>query len=68
MNLLKKLAEEGQGVASGEPQRNPAVASKSFRGSSSTNDNGDVSTSATSEVTSENGTEYSSSSLHDKMQ
>ncbi|XP_009600674.1 protein ROOT HAIR DEFECTIVE 3-like isoform X2 [Nicotiana tabacum] len=68
MNLLRKLAEEGQGVASGETQRNPAVASKSFRGSSSTNDNGDVSTSATSEVTSENGTEYSSSSLHDKMQ
>ncbi|XP_009769230.1 protein ROOT HAIR DEFECTIVE 3 isoform X1 [Nicotiana tabacum] len=68
MNLLKKLAEEGQGVASGEPQRNPAVASKSFRGSSSTNDSGDVSTSAPSEVTSENGTEYSSSSLHDKMQ
>ncbi|XP_047266124.1 protein ROOT HAIR DEFECTIVE 3 isoform X1 [Capsicum annuum] len=68
MNLLKRLAEEGQGVASGQPQGNPnpALASRSFRGS--TNDNGDVSTSATSEVTSENGTEYSSSSLHDKTQ
>ncbi|MCD7465819.1 Cell wall protein rhd3 [Datura stramonium] len=66
MNLLKRLAEEGQGMASGQPQGNPALVSKSFRGS--TNDNGDVSTSATSEVTSENGTEYSSSSLHDKTQ
>lgn len=66
MNLLKRLAEEGQGMANGQPQGNPALASKSFRGS--TNDSGDVSTSATSEVTSENGTEYSSSSLHDKTQ
>ncbi|XP_060205885.1 protein ROOT HAIR DEFECTIVE 3-like [Lycium barbarum] len=67
MNLLKRLAEEGQGMASGQqPQGNPALAAKSFRGS--TNDNGDVSTSTTSEVTSENGTEYSSSSLHDKRQ
>ncbi|XP_055825075.1 protein ROOT HAIR DEFECTIVE 3 isoform X1 [Solanum dulcamara] len=66
MNLLKRLAEEGQGMANGQPQGNPAPASKSFRGS--TNDNGDVSTSGTSEVTSENGTEYSSSSLHDKTQ
>ncbi|XP_004235599.2 protein ROOT HAIR DEFECTIVE 3 [Solanum lycopersicum] len=66
MNLLKRLAEEGQGVANGQPQANPALSSKSFRGS--TNDHGDVSTSGTSDVTSENGTEYSSSSLHDKAQ
>ncbi|KAK4349858.1 hypothetical protein RND71_029171 [Anisodus tanguticus] len=67
MNLLKRLADEGQGTASGQqPQGNPALAAKSFRGS--TNDNGEVSTSTTSEVTSENGTEYSSSSLHDKTQ
>ncbi|KAH0688425.1 hypothetical protein KY290_020065 [Solanum tuberosum] len=66
MNLLKRLAEEGQGMANGQPQGNPALSSKSFRGS--TNDQGDVSTSGTSEVTSENGTEYSSSSLHDKVQ
>lgn len=66
MNLLKRLAEEGQGKANGQPQGNPALSSKSFRGS--TNDHGDVSTSGTSEVTSENGTEYSSSSLHDKAQ
>ncbi|KAK4736154.1 hypothetical protein R3W88_010415 [Solanum pinnatisectum] len=66
MNLLKRLAEEGQGMANGQPQGNPALSSKSFRGS--TNDHGDVSTSGTSEVTSENGTEYSSSSLHDKAQ
>ncbi|KAJ8553269.1 hypothetical protein K7X08_023947 [Anisodus acutangulus] len=67
MNLLKRLAEEGQGTSSGQqPQGNPALAAKSFRGS--TNDNGKVSTSTTSEVTSENGTEYSSSSLHDKTQ
>ncbi|KAG5619278.1 hypothetical protein H5410_019102, partial [Solanum commersonii] len=64
MNLLKRLAEEGQGMANGQPQGNPALSSKSFRGS--TNDHGDVSTSGTSEVTSENGTEYSSSSVHDK--
>ncbi|KAK6795976.1 hypothetical protein RDI58_009431 [Solanum bulbocastanum] len=66
MNLLKRLAEEGQGMANGQPQGNPALSSKSFRGS--TNDHGDVSTSGISEVTSENGTEYSSSSLHDKAQ
>lgn len=66
MNLLKRLAEEGQGMANGQPQGNPALSSKSFRGS--TNDHGDVSTSGTSEVTSENGTEYSSSLLHDKAQ
>ncbi|KAJ8535862.1 hypothetical protein K7X08_034263 [Anisodus acutangulus] len=67
MNLLKRLADEGQGTASGQqPQGNPALAAKSFRGS--TNENGEVSTSTTSEVTSENGTEYSSSSLHDKTQ
>lgn len=67
MNLLKRLAEEGQGMATGQPQGNPPpLASKSFHGS--TNDSGDVSTSATSHVTSENGTEYSSSSVHDKAQ
>ncbi|CAN4086940.1 unnamed protein product [Withania somnifera] len=67
MNLLKRLAEEGQGMASGQPQGNPPlVASSSFRGS--TNDNGEVSTSVTSQVTSENGTEYSSSLVHDKVQ
>ncbi|KAK4361820.1 hypothetical protein RND71_017061 [Anisodus tanguticus] len=67
MNLLKRLAEEGQGTSSGQqPQGNPALAAKSFRGS--TNDNGEVSMSTTSEVTSENGTEYSSSLLHDKTQ
>ncbi|GFP85689.1 protein root hair defective 3 [Phtheirospermum japonicum] len=59
MNLLRKLAEEGQRPANPDPQRNPPVPPKSIR--SGTNDYGDLSSSASSEVTSaENGTEYSS--------
>ncbi|WOH10818.1 hypothetical protein DCAR_0730291 [Daucus carota subsp. sativus] len=63
MNLLKKLAEEGQ-VPTSTNQRNPSLASKSFPSGSS-----DISSSASSEViSSENGTEYSSPIVHDKTQ
>ncbi|GAV84913.1 RHD3 domain-containing protein [Cephalotus follicularis] len=56
MNLLKRLAEEGQKPATDDPQRNPGLAPKTFqRGGSSNSD----SSSSTSAVTSENGTEYS---------
>ncbi|CAK9174489.1 unnamed protein product [Ilex paraguariensis] len=65
MNLLRKLAEEGQKPATSDPQRNPSLASKNFR--SGGNNNGDLSSSASSEVTtSENGTEYSSPAVHNK--
>lgn len=68
MNLLRKLAEEGQAPARApanpNPQRNGSTQSKSFQ--SGSNDNGDVSmmsSSASSEVTNaENGNEYSSPS------
>ncbi|CAK7356857.1 unnamed protein product [Dovyalis caffra] len=59
MNLLRRLAEEGQKPATTDPQRNPALASKNFQnGSSSISDS---SSSASSMVTSpKKGTEYSS--------
>ncbi|KAK1362827.1 Protein ROOT HAIR DEFECTIVE 3-like [Heracleum sosnowskyi] len=62
MNLLKKLAEEGQVPTTSNNQRNPSLAAKSFPSGSS-----DISSSASSEViSSENGTEYSSSAVRDK--
>lgn len=65
MNLLKKLAEEGQRHGNTNTQQNPSLASKSFRSGAS--EYGEVSSSASSEVTSaENGTEYSSP-VHDKV-
>ena len=58
MNLLRKLAEEGQIPATNNPQRNPAAVSKSFPNGSKSSD---TSSSASSGVTSSgNGTEYSS--------
>ncbi|KAL2539135.1 Protein ROOT HAIR DEFECTIVE 3 [Abeliophyllum distichum] len=64
MNLLRKLAEEGQGRATPGPQHNPPVAAKKFENGAS-----DLSSSASSEVTSsKNGTEYSSPSAHQKLQ
>ncbi|XP_048139463.1 protein ROOT HAIR DEFECTIVE 3-like isoform X2 [Rhodamnia argentea] len=60
MNLLKRLAEEGQVPASNNPHGNPAIASKGFRngvGSSS-----GFSSTASSDVTSEREAEYSSPS------
>ncbi|XP_007024515.2 PREDICTED: protein ROOT HAIR DEFECTIVE 3 [Theobroma cacao] len=63
MNLLRKLAEEGQIPANNNPQRNPAVASKGFQNGSTSSD---LSSSASSEVTSSgNGTEYSSPTKED---
>ena len=62
MNLLRKLAEEGQVPATADGQRNPSSAAESFRSG-----NSDISSSASSEViSSENGTEYSSPTVHDK--
>ncbi|KAL6495927.1 Cell wall protein rhd3 [Orobanche gracilis] len=59
MNLLRKLAEEGQRPPTANPQHNPPVPPNSLR--SRTSDFGEKSTSTTSEVTSaEDGTEYSS--------
>ncbi|KAL8118744.1 hypothetical protein AgCh_016307 [Apium graveolens] len=64
MNLLKKLAEEGQAPTTGNNQRNPSLAAKS-----SPSGSGHISSSASSEViSSENGTEYSSPAVRDKTQ
>lgn len=61
MNLLRKLAEEGQRPANGNPQQNPPVPTKTLQ--SNTNNYSGMSSTASSEVTnSENGTEYSSPS------
>lgn len=59
MNLLKKLAEEGQIPATNNnPQRNPVGASMNHQNGVSTTE---ISSSASSEVTSAvNGTEFSS--------
>ncbi|KAL2534061.1 Protein ROOT HAIR DEFECTIVE 31 [Abeliophyllum distichum] len=57
MNLLRKLAEEGQRPAQTDPQRNPPLATPSFQ--SGTNNYSGISSSASSEVTTENGTKQS---------
>ncbi|KAK4719159.1 hypothetical protein R3W88_017497 [Solanum pinnatisectum] len=64
MNLLRRLAEEGQRQVNGEPQQNPAPASFC----SSPNDSSDVSSCASSNVSSseKNVAEYSSPSIPDK--
>ncbi|XP_044486885.1 protein ROOT HAIR DEFECTIVE 3-like isoform X2 [Mangifera indica] len=63
MNLLKKLAEEGQVAATNEPPRNPGVPSKNYRNGGSTSD---LSSSASSGVTSSgNRTEQSNTSKED---
>ncbi|KAG8380094.1 hypothetical protein BUALT_Bualt07G0157900 [Buddleja alternifolia] len=66
MNLLRKLAEEGQTRPNANPQRNPPVPTTSLQ----TGTNYSVSSSsASSEVTSsENGNEYSSPPAHHKAQ
>lgn len=60
MNLLKKLAEEGQVAATGGSGRNPPLQSKSYQGEVEMSSTG--SSGATTAV---NGTEYSSSSKYD---
>lgn len=64
MNLLRRLAEEGQRQVNGEPQRNPPPASFC----SSPNDRSDVSSCASSNMSSseKNVAEYSSPSIPDK--
>ncbi|XP_077211789.1 protein ROOT HAIR DEFECTIVE 3-like [Tasmannia lanceolata] len=57
MNILKRIAEEGQKATASDPQRNPALELKSF-GNGTYSDSTSV---ASSDITSaENGTEYSS--------
>ncbi|KAL6335299.1 hypothetical protein AAG906_029540 [Vitis piasezkii] len=64
MNLLRKLAEEGAKPPTTDTPGNPLPGSKSFR--NGVNTSSAVSSSASSEITSENGTEeYSSSSKQD---
>ncbi|XP_075492309.1 protein ROOT HAIR DEFECTIVE 3-like isoform X1 [Primulina tabacum] len=64
MNLLRKLAEEGQRPANSDSQHNSPFSAKN-----STNDQSHMSSVASSEVTSsENGTEYSSPLVHHKAQ
>lgn len=64
MNLLRKLAEEGQRPANPTTQQNPPLDSKSFRGNAS--EYSGVSSSGSSTVTvSENGNEYVSPSKND---
>ncbi|CAI9114324.1 OLC1v1015027C1 [Oldenlandia corymbosa var. corymbosa] len=66
MNILRKLAEEGQkptDTNTNTTQQNPPLASRSVR--SGPNEYSEISSSASSEVTSsENGSEYSSPSWH----
>ncbi|CAI9766130.1 unnamed protein product [Fraxinus pennsylvanica] len=54
MNLLRKLAEEGQRPARTEPQHNPPLTAQS-----GTNNDSGISSSASSEVTSVNGSKHS---------
>ncbi|RVW51979.1 Protein ROOT HAIR defective 3-like 1 [Vitis vinifera] len=64
MNLLRKLAEEGAKPPTTDTRGNPLPGSKNFR--NGVNTSSAVSSSASSEITSENGTEeYSSSSKQD---
>ncbi|OWM77119.1 hypothetical protein CDL15_Pgr013210 [Punica granatum] len=56
MNLVRKLAEEGQVPRANNHERNPALESNGFQGA-----NSGLSSASSSEVTTENGTDYSSS-------
>lgn len=49
MNIIKKLAEEGQVPATNDPRRNPALASKSFH--NGVNASSEMSSTGSSEVT-----------------
>ncbi|XP_050231892.1 protein ROOT HAIR DEFECTIVE 3 [Mercurialis annua] len=59
MNLIKKLAEQGQVPAPNDPHRNPTLSANSFRSGS------DMSSASSGVTSPENGTEYSSSSKDD---
>lgn len=62
MNLLKKLAEQGQVPTTNNNQRNPSIAATGIH-----SDSTGISSSESSEViSSDNGTEYSSPAVHDK--
>ena len=64
MNLLKKLAEQGQVPTNNNNERNPSLAAASIH-----SDITDMSSSQSSEViSSDNGTEYSSPAVHNRTQ
>lgn len=65
MNLMKKLAEEGQMPAANDPrpQRNPSMAAKTFRNGNETSSA--MSTASSGVTNAENGTEYTSTSKYD---
>lgn len=63
MNLIKRLAEEGQVPATNNPQRNPALATKTYRNENGTSS--DMSTASSGLTHTENGMAYSSSSKDD---
>ncbi|XP_063944118.1 protein ROOT HAIR DEFECTIVE 3 isoform X3 [Daucus carota subsp. sativus] len=64
MNLLKKLAEQGQVPTNNNNERNPSLAAASIH-----SDITDMSSSQSSEViSSDNGIEYSSPAVHNKTQ
>ncbi|XP_043721814.1 protein ROOT HAIR DEFECTIVE 3-like [Telopea speciosissima] len=66
MNLLKKLAEQGQNPESADVPRNPAVESRSLGNGTHVHSN--ITSGASSNVTSlKNGIEYSSSLQEDKV-
>ncbi|PSS07350.1 Protein ROOT HAIR DEFECTIVE like [Actinidia chinensis var. chinensis] len=65
MNLLRKLAEEGQKPATTEPLRNHPLAARSFQ-SGVTNNSGFSSTGSSDVTSSENSSEYSSPLIHEK--
>lgn len=66
MNLLRKLAEEGTKPAASDPRVNPNSLPGSTSFQKGVNPPSAMSSSASSEITSENGTEeYSSSSKQD---
>ncbi|KAL5757472.1 hypothetical protein ACOSP7_020083 [Xanthoceras sorbifolium] len=62
MNLMKKLAEEGQAPATNEAHRNPAQASKSNQNGVSTSDSSSTSSASSGLTSSGNSTGYSSPS------
>ncbi|XP_042480872.1 protein ROOT HAIR DEFECTIVE 3-like [Macadamia integrifolia] len=66
MNLLKKLAEEGQKPVSADGPRNPAIESRSSGNGAHVHSNS-TSTASSNVTSSENGVEYSISLQEDKV-
>ncbi|KAL8522532.1 hypothetical protein ACS0TY_012625 [Phlomoides rotata] len=68
MNLLRKLAEEGQRPANADPQQNPPIPANSLPGNNTHGYSGMSSTGSSEVTSSENGTEYSSPPANRKSQ